>query len=176
MPPLPLHHATSLVREGASQRAVAEALDHTDLQHVQCFFDLKSSIVRSLDRSMAAALGPVSQAFIGMLVRSEQDAKRGDRPSSCIHALPKDGRSEPVGTCGSMSFCGLYAPVACYMCVRFQAWMDGPHEEVLQRLLADRRQRQEDGLDQRMVAIHDTTIAAVADVVDRIAAARGQKT
>ena len=169
-------YATSLVREGASQRAVAEALDHTDLQHVQCYFDLKSSIVTSLDRSMAAALGPVSQAFMGMLVRSEQDAKRGDRPSSRIHALPKDGRAEPVGTCGSMSFCGLYAPVACYTCVRFQAWMDGPHEEILEKLLADRRRRQEDGLDQRMVAIHDTTIAAVADVVDRIAAARGQET
>lgn len=168
-------YATSLVREGASQRAVAEALDHTDLQHVQCYFDLKSGIVRSLDRSMAAALGPISQAFMGVLVRSERDAERGERPSSRIQGTTKDGHVLPVGTCGSMSFCGLYAPVACYTCARFQAWMDGPHEELLEGLLADRRRRQDDGLDQRMVGIHDTTIAAVADVVDRIAAARAQE-
>jgi hypothetical protein len=41
--------ATRLVREGASQRQVAELLDHSDLQNVQCYFDLKSDIVESLD-------------------------------------------------------------------------------------------------------------------------------
>lgn len=168
-------YATRLVQEGASQRAVAEALDHTDLQNVQCYFDLKSTIVTSLDRSIGLALAPVAQAFLGMVVRSEKEARRGDRPSSRVSTAQADGQVGTVGTCGSFSFCGLYAPVACYTCVRFQAWVDGPHEEVLGHLVTERKRREDEGLDGRMVSIHDTTIAAVTDVIQRIAAMRAEE-
>lgn len=161
--------ATRLVREGASQRQVAELLDHSDLQSVQCYFDLKSDIVESLDKATTMTLAPVAQAFLGHLVRSEADANRGSNPSSRIYAK-RAGEVAPVGTCGSMSFCGLYAPIACYTCVKFQPWVEAPHEEVLEALLAERTRRQDQGLDARMVGINDDTILAVADVVGQIAA------
>ena len=164
--------ATRLVREGASQRVVAEALDHTDLQHVQCYFDLKSDIVEKLDQAMAIALDPLAQAFMGHLVRSEVDAVRGGDRASRIYRHDKNSRAlQPVGTCGSFSFCGLAAPVACYTCIKFQPWVEAPHEEVLSDLLTERERRQSQGLDGKMVALFDNTILAVADVVAKVAQA-----
>lgn len=163
--------ATRLVREGASQRVVAEALDHSDLQHVQVYFDLKSDIVEKLDTAMALTLGPLSQAFLGHLVHNEQDAVRGESKGSRIYRHARnEGRIEPIGTCGSFSFCGLTAPVACYTCIKFQPWVDAPHEQVLADLLAERNRREESGLDGKMVGLMDTAILAVADVVTRAAA------
>jgi hypothetical protein len=64
------------------------------------------------------------------------------------------------------------APVACYTCGSFQPWKDGPHQILLERLLADRDRRIAAGGDGRFVSIHDATILAVADVITRIEAAR----
>ncbi|TPG55489.1 hypothetical protein EAH89_14660 [Roseomonas nepalensis] len=165
--------ATRLVREGASQREVAETLDHTDLQNVQCYFDLKSDIVEKLDEAMALTLGPISQAFLGHLVRTEALAVRGGEAGARIYRHDREAPAlDPIGTCGSFSFCGLNAPVACYTCNKFQPWLDAPHQELLRDLLAERKRREEGGLDGRMVALTDTTILAVADVVSRVAATK----
>lgn len=164
---------TRLVREGASQRAVAEALDHTDLQNVRVYFDIKSDIVDKLDATMALTLGPLSQAFLGHLVRSEADAVRGERPSSRIYHHDKREQSlHAVGTCGSHSFCGLTAPIACYTCVKFQPWLDAPHGEVLSWLLDERKKMEDAGFDPKIVRLHDATILAVADVIARVEASQ----
>jgi len=165
--------ATRLVKEGASRRVLAQLLDHTDLQNVEVYFDAKSDIVERLDAAAALELGPLSQAFLGKLVRSEREAVRGDRPSSRIyHTDQTRQRLDALGTCGSFSFCGLTAPIACYTCVRFQPWMDAPHDKALTALLAERDRRQDAGLDPGMIEIFDITILAVADVIRRIDAVR----
>jgi integrase len=181
---LPLHvtcrrlrytFATRLVREGASMREVAQALDHSDLQSVRVYFDIKSDVVESLDRAMALALGPVAQAFLGKIVGSEATAERGGDPRSRIMVLEKDtGEAKGLGTCGQHSFCGLFAPVACYTCRQFQPWIDGPHDRILEDLLARRDRKLTAGQDGRMVAIHDATILAIGDVIARIEAMRRQ--
>lgn len=165
--------ATRLVKQGASRRVVAQLLDHTDLQNVGVYFDAKSDIVERLDAAAALELGPLSQAFLGKLVRTEREAVRGDRPSSRIyHTDRKRERLDALGTCGSFSFCGLTAPIACYTCVRFQPWMDAPHDKALTALLAERNRRQDAGLNPSMIEIFDMTILAIADVIRRIDAVR----
>lgn len=165
--------ATRLVREGASMREVAEALDHTDLQCVRVYFDIKSDIVESLDRAMAQALAPIAQAFLGKIVRNESTAIRGDDPRSRVKVLDKDtGEAKGVGTCGEYSFCGLFAPIACYTCRQFQPWIEGPHDKILEDLLTRRERKRASGQDGRMVAIHDSTILAIANVISRIEALR----
>lgn len=162
-------YATRLVREGASSLVVADALDHTDLQNIQVYFDIKSDIVPKLDRTLALELGPIAQAFLGQIVRGETDAVRGGRRDSRVYHADKKTRSlDPLGTCGSFSFCNLFAPIACYTCFRFQPWMDAPHDKALQALLDARQQRIDAGLDDRMVTIFDNTIFAIADVIHRI--------
>ncbi|MGX9982572.1 site-specific integrase [Methylobacterium fujisawaense] len=165
--------ATRLVREGASMEEVAEALDHTDLQNVRVYFDIKSDIVQALDRAMALKLGPVAQAFLGKLVRNEVDAERGGDPASRVMAVNRaTGRPAGLGTCGEHSFCDLLAPIACYTCSQFQPWMDGPHDRILDDLIAQRERKQAAGMDGRMVTIHDATILAIGDVIRRIDEAR----
>ena len=165
--------ATRLVREGVPKREVADLLDHTDLQSVQVYFDIKSDIVPKLDKAMAMSLGPMAQAFMGKLVEREADAKRGGDPTSRIAVLDKEASSvRPVGTCGSFAFCRLMAPVACYTCTSFQPWMDGPHHLLLDDLLNDRERKVASGKDGRMVAIMDDVILAVGDVISRIESAR----
>lgn len=165
--------ATRLVREGASQRVLAHLLDHSDLQNVRVYFEIGSDIVEHLDAAMALELGPLSQAFLGTLVRTESDALRGDRPSSRIYNFDRGAdRLDALGTCGSFSFCGLTAPIACYTCVRFQPWMDAPHDKALSAMLSERQRRQDARQDPGMVTLFDLTILAIADVIRRIDAVR----
>ena len=102
-------------------------------------------------------------------ISSAPNRKRSHRKSSRIYHADKQSRTlEPLGTCGSFSFCGLAAPIACYTCVKFQPWMDAPHDKALTALLHERQRRLDDGQDGKMVALFDNTILAIADVVRRI--------
>jgi hypothetical protein len=164
-------YATRLVREGVSKREVADLLDHTDLQNVQVYFDIKSDIVAPLDKAIALALGPIAQAFLGKIVRNPSEATRGGDPSADVAVTDAtSGSVRRVGTCGTYSFCGLMAPVACYTCISFQPWIDGPHHLALEKLLAERERKVVAGRDGRMVGIHDITILAIGDVITRIEA------
>ncbi|MET3414512.1 tyrosine-type recombinase/integrase [Methylobacterium sp. 1030] len=168
--------ATRLLREGASPRAVADLLDHTDLQSVQSYVNLKGDIVEKLDAAVALDLAPLAQAFMGKLVAGEHEATRGgDRASRIFHADAPDADLQGVGTCGNFAFCGLAAPRACYVCVHFQPWIDAPHEHVLRSLAAERAERQAAGLGPRMIALNDDLILAVADVVHRCALIQAER-
>lgn len=158
--------ATRLVQEGASPMELAEALDHTDLQQVMVYFNTRSDVVVRLDKALALRLAPVAQAFMGMLISSASEASRGNDPASRIKFLDRDGlQLKSIGNCGSFGFCGLSAPIACYTCFKFQAWLDAPHEAVLDWLIADRDAHLSRGADPKMTQMHDTTIRAVAQVV-----------
>ena len=166
--------ATRLVNEGASMLAVADALDHSDLQNVPVYFDVHSDIVEHLDRAMALALAPRAQALT-KIVTSEHDAERGgSKGSRRLFGDKVREVFEPIGTCSSHSFCNVHAPLACYTCHRFQPWLDGPHDIVLDSLLKARARRVDQGLSAKLVAIEDEVIAAVADVIVRIARVREQ--
>lgn len=157
--------ASRLLREGASPEVVKDLLDHKDLQTIRAYLNLRGELVEKLDAAVAMELAPMAQAFLGMLVGSEDEAVRGDTRASRIFGAGPS--TEGLGTCGSLSFCGLAAPVACYTCIRFQPWVDGPHAQVLDGLLRQREERRERGLDGRLVTMTDNTILAVADVVRR---------
>ena len=58
---------------------------------------------------------------------------------------------------------GLFAPISCYTCPKFQPWKGTTHREVLDWLCAVGHENQ-DGRHQ-IVGIHDSTILAVAEVV-----------
>ena len=78
---------------------------------------------------------------------------------------------KPMGSCGKHGFCGFLAPIACYTCVNFQPWLDGPHEAVLAFLIRE-RDRLAQQTDLRIASINDRTILAVAEVVRQCEARR----
>jgi hypothetical protein len=162
-------YGTRAVEEGASPSELAVMLDHSDLGSVQAYFESRASQVLRLDAATALKLGPIADAFLGRIVRSEREAVNGDNPAKRIpwynrHPDLMPEKVGDVGTCGSGP-CGLFAPISCYTCVKFQPWKDGPHREVLNWLCADRERKEKDGLDPQIVGIHDATILAVAEVV-----------
>ncbi|CAN7176275.1 tyrosine-type recombinase/integrase [Caballeronia sp. LjRoot31] len=158
--------ATRLVREGASPTELAQALDHSDLQHVMVYFNSRSDAVISLDAAYALRLAPYAQLFLGLVIRDETKATRGNDPASRIH-FADQRKLRTVGSCGSFSFCGLNAHRACYTCIKFQPWFEGPHEKVLDLLFKERQDLLERGVDLKVVEANDLTILAVAEVVRR---------
>lgn len=162
---------TNLAREGRGEMVIAEALDHSDTQNVGVYVKNIPEIVERIDKAVALQLAPFAQAFRGVLVSSEREARRGDDPSSRI----SNGR-ENVGTCGSCGFCGALAPVACYTCGHFQPWLDGPHEAVLDRLVEERDRVRDNCDDLKIASINDRLILAVSDVINRCKQAKGEFT
>lgn len=159
---------TNLAREGKGVYVIAAALDQSDTQNAGVYVRNVPEIVQRLNESVAMQLGPIAQAFRGVLVGSESEALRGNDPTSRI----SNGRAN-VGSCGSYGFCGALAPIACYTCAHFQPWVNGPHEEVLTRLVEDRDRVAEQTGDLKIASANDRLILAVSDVIYRCKIARG---
>lgn len=160
---------TRMVEEGASPAQLAIGLGHADLQHVGVYYETRASQVERLDAALAVTLGPIADAFMGRIVDDEADVVNGDDPAKRIPWFrrkfgEKPQRAGDLGVCGSGP-CGLFAPVSCYTCEKFQPWRDGPHREVLDWLVEERERKQKAGLDPQIFKIHDTTILALGKVV-----------
>jgi integrase len=153
---------TNLGREGKGEYVIAEALDHTDTQHTGVYVKNLPEIVERIDKAVAYQLAPIAQAFQGIVIRSENQAKRGGDPSSRI----SNGAAN-LGSCGSYGFCSALAPIACYTCRHFQPWLDGPHESVLNHLQKERDRVLELTGDRKIASVNDRLILAVADLVLR---------
>jgi integrase len=159
--------ATRLVEEGCSPMELADALDHTDLQHVMVYFNSRGRVVRQLDEALAIRLAPLANAFLGRVIPGAREATRANDPASTIRFGVDSGSHPDVGSCGTVQGCGLNVPLACYTCARFEPWVDAPHQEVLATLVSRRRRRHLAGLDEKLVQVHDATILAVAEVIRR---------
>jgi integrase len=160
---------SNLAREGRGEYIIAELLDHSDTQNAGVYVRNVPDIVERIDKAVAMQLAPLAQAFQGIMVKSEGEAIRGDDKASRVG----NGRVD-VGSCGSYGFCGALAPIACYTCAHFQPWLDGPHEEVLDELIAKRDDVLATTNDSKVAAVNDRLILAVGDVILRCKKARNE--
>lgn len=156
--------ATSAAKEGHGELIIAELLDHTDTQNVGIYVKSTPEIIERIDRAVALRMAPLAHAFAGVVIVSESAAIRGHDPTSRIADPRFDETMKPMGNCGRDGPCGFMAPISCYTCRSFQAWVDGPHEEVLEYLLLE-RERLGAEADARIATVNDRTILAVAEVV-----------
>lgn len=155
---------TRAAEEGHGILVIAELLDHTDTQNAGVYVEATPAIMERIDKAVAMKLAPLAQAFKGKLIRSEAEATRSTDPSSRIVDLRIDQSGAPMGSCGTHSFCGFGAPIACYRCECFEPWLDGPHEAVLGYLI-EKRESLGSMADKRIAQNNDLTILAVAEVV-----------
>lgn len=160
---------TRMAEEGCSKAVIADRLGHADLQNVDVYFEASPAIVENIDRAMAAGLAPIAHAFCGRTIDGEHQASQKGAPGSRI--IDFRSSANPLGSCGKGSSCGLTKPVACYTCFRFEPWVDGPHEESLDRLLAERDRC----ADERMAGVNDDAITAVMEVIAECEQARQQR-
>jgi integrase len=155
---------TNAAKEGHGPRVIAALLDHTDTQNVGVYVETSAEFIQHLDRAMAMQLAPLAQAFRGTLVQSEKHARLGDKIENRITGPDILGTDEGLGTCGDNNFCALVAPLACYTCRKYQPWLEGPHDLVLDWLLRERERQMSFG-DPVIARIRDRIILAVAAVV-----------
>ena len=164
---------TRAAEEGHGELVIAELLDHSDTQNVGVYVSSTPAIVERIDRAVAMQLAPLAQAFAGKLIEGPSQASRHGDPASRIRAPAIIGKFDEMSSCGKHGFCGFLKPVACYTCLSFEPWVDGPHEQVLEYLLAE-RERLMGAVDARIASIHDRSIFAVAEVIQLCEAARAE--
>lgn len=155
---------TRAAEEGHGELVIAELLDHSDTQHVGVYVASTPAVVERIDRAVAMQMAPLAQAFAGKLIGGPDKASRANEPSCHIRAPQITGNFNAMSSCGKHGFCGFLKPIACYTCNSFEPWLDGPHEEVLEYLIAE-RERVLTSSDARIASINDRTILAVAQVV-----------
>ncbi|MCU4180113.1 site-specific integrase [Bosea sp. BH3] len=159
--------AQRAVDDGKDKYTVADLLDQSDTQNVGPYFEASPAMVERLDRHLAMELAPLAQAFAGVLI----SAAAGN-PRLRIYDKTLKNNIDPLGSCGQMSFCGLYAPYACYTCQHFQAWIHAPHEELLSFLIEDRDRMIAEGYSRKVYDNKYPTILAVAQVIQLCDGAR----
>lgn len=157
---------TRAAEEGHGELVIAELLDHSDTQQVGIYVKATPAIIERLDKQLALQMAPLAQAFAGVLI----DGKNDDSANRIVDL--RFAPDHPIGGCGNHGFCAFAAPIACYSCIHFRPWLDGPHEAILDHLIAERERLMERG-DTRIAAVNDRTILAVADVVRRCLEIRG---
>lgn len=151
---------TNLARRGISGVALAAALDHTDTQNIGVYVENTEETAKQIDEVMAPILAPLAQAFAGKLISSERDAVRANDPNSRI----KNGKSKNVGNCGTYAFCAS-GYRACYTCSSFQPWLEAPHENVLEEIIAERKRQDEVGVSANVIQSTDRLFLAVQQVI-----------
>jgi integrase len=124
---------TRLAEQGTPARMIAEMFDHSSLDSVSIYVKSTGNFVDRLN----AALGgndlytTVIDRFLGKLTTHTGQ----EDPHRIIPGLTPTRKSlGGIGVCGSDSLCSLYPPLSCYVCPKFHAWADGPHEEMLREL------------------------------------------
>ncbi|WP_340568891.1 site-specific integrase [Stenotrophomonas sp. G106K1] len=164
-------YGTRLAEEGASKAEIADRLGHADLQNVDVYFEASPSIVDNIDHAMGEQLAPLARAFRGRMIDAEEQATQSGEAGSRI--IDFRVSRKPLASCSSGGRgCALSKPVACYTCFRFEPWLDGPHELVLDRL---ERERAEWSADPRIAAINDVAIIAIREVIADCAYVRKQR-
>ena len=164
---------TRAAEEGHGELVIAELLDHSNTKNVGVYVRSTPAIIKRIDRAIAMQLAPLAQAFVGKVISGPSEASRKNDATSGIRAPTITGIIDPISSCGKHGFCGFLKPIACYTCNSFEPWLDGPHEQVLAHLLAERERLM--AADARVAAINDRAILSVAEVVQRCAATHAQR-
>lgn len=151
---------TRAAREGFGTMVIAELLDHSDTQNAHVYIENIPEYAERINEKVGHLMAPYAQAFSGVLVDSEKDAKRGNDMNSRI----RNGETG-IGTCGSYGFCGARVPIPCYTCIYFQPWLNGPHRQVLDELIAERDRIKEITGDLAVASVNDRSILAVMEVI-----------
>lgn len=156
--------ATRLVMSGVSKERLADLLDHSDLQHVQIYYDLRHKIKGFLTEAENGKLGTLFGRFEGVLNSKESSLKKDISYNS-------EKINSPIGNCGSNSVCELVPPYSCITCKKFNAFEDSLawYEIMLKDLLIWRKNRldsfnENDKIHSQM----DEVIAALKDLIGRI--------
>ncbi len=151
---------TNAARRGLSLSIIAKVLHHSDTQNASVYTENVKELTEEVNEALAPVLAPLAQAFSGQLIDSEADAIRVNDPRSRIH----NRNGNAVGNCGSFGFCATGGR-ACYTCAKFQPWVHGRHQLILDDLLEERERLKSKGASAYVLQSTDRTVLAITQVI-----------
>ncbi|MET0462601.1 MAG: site-specific integrase [Chitinophagaceae bacterium] len=124
---------TRHAEQGTPGAVLSELLDHSNIQSARVYTRSTSNLVDHLN----IALGKNEQytsiigRFLGEISSSTENIGSHRIINGTTPTLKNLGG---IGACGADFLCKLLPPLSCYICPKFQAWSDGPHEQMLREL------------------------------------------
>ena len=156
--------ATRLVMNGVSKEKLAELLDHSDLQHVQVYYDLREKIKDFLSEAESKELGAIFKRFKGKISKDSGD---GD----ILYSYTQSPKKSILGKCGSNELCSLNPPFSCIVCPKFNAFSDSldVYKQMLAYLVSWSKDRKDTYGDNERIhsLMHDVQLA-LGDLIKRI--------
>jgi integrase len=150
---------THLAILGAPLEVLRQAAFHTTTGSLTRYVNLTDEMAEAYERQMDPHFVLVIDAFRGSVL----DA--GNEKSIPEDKLILDeDLDDTLGGCGDEP-CGVLAPIGCYVCPRFKAFIDGPHEQVLARMEKARERKVLMLLPVETIQRDDNIISAVKQVI-----------
>lgn len=157
--------ATQLVMSGASKERLADLLDHTDLQNVQVYYDLRHKIKGFLSEAESLKLKDVYQRFEGKILPSKS------RYNEDVKYHSHSEKVLSVGNCSQRNLCELSPPYSCFVCPKFNAFEDSldSYKKMYADLIEWKHQRNESqGENDKIQNLHNEVISSLSDLIKRI--------
>lgn len=158
--------ATRLVMSGVSKERLADLLDHSDLQNVQVYYDLRHKIKGYLTEAESQKLADVFGRFEGSITSR---AKSFNGENLKFYNENKDPLV--IGKCGSGSLCDLSPPYSCFVCPKFNAFEESldTYREMLSVLKKWKEKREEEfDTNDRIQFLMDEVLVSLNDLIIRI--------
>lgn len=155
--------ATRLVMAGVSKERLADLLDHSDLQNVQIYYDLRHQIKGFLTEVETKELGTLLRNFEGTI--NNDTSVQKDIKYYTLKA------NSALGKCGSDASCELNAPYSCFVCPKFNAFSDSldSYKEVHSDLMAWKKTRKDEFNENDRIQFQmDEVISALTDLILKI--------
>lgn len=153
---------THLAFLGASIDVLARAGFQTSNVSLRHYVNLSDEAFEAYEQAMESEHGIIFEALKPAVV-AKQDASN---PSPDNIILDRSMAKE-LGSCSHLP-CNVLAPYGCYICSRFEAFEDGPHEVVEADLVARRQCALDMDLPRESVSRDDHILAAVRQVITLI--------
>ena len=157
--------ATQLAMNGATADEIAINMGQASNTSCEAYIDATIDHFQSLERHVGQHFVPIADRFLGKVVKSANDTAEFELYNDDF---------EGVGSCSSGGCNAVeagVAPQACYVCRKFNAWSDGPHEELLKRTI----QEQQKLLDEGHAEVAETKTNIIIAITDLIEAIRQKK-
>ena len=157
--------ATQLAMNGATADEIAINMGHSSNTSCEAYIDATIDHFQSLERHVGQHFVPIADRFLGKVVKSANDTAEFELYNDDF---------EGVGSCstgGCEAVESGVAPQACYVCRKFNAWSDGPHEELLQRTIHEQQKL----LDEGHAEVAETKTNIIIASTDLIEAIRQKK-
>ncbi len=153
---------THLAAAGASLEVLAHAGFQTSTISLRRYVNLTEEAYLGYEIQLEPAHKEIENAFRGKVI-SRLQATHPDPE----HQVAAPDLADDVGACAAVP-CGVLACRGCYCCPHFEAFVDGPHEDVEADLVAEQERARAAGMPPEAISKSSRILASVRSVINQI--------